>query len=68
MYQFLNSKLDLFSEDAANPWGDRTAKADFGATPRTTNRFIPGYDWNTDKGFFDTAGDKAVQNFEDDSQ
>lgn len=63
-FQFMNSKLDLFSETAAKPWGDRSAK-DMSATPRTTNRFIPGYDWNSDKGFFDEAGDKAAQSFED---
>jgi hypothetical protein len=34
-------------------------------TPRTTNRFVPGYDWNTKKGFFDEQGEKAQRSFED---
>lgn len=63
-YQFQNSRLDLFSETAENAWGDRTAK-DMTATPRTTARFIPGYDWGSAKGFFDEAGDKAVKSFEE---
>ena len=63
-YQFQNSKLDLFSETSENAWGDRSAK-DMTATPRTTARFIPGYDWNSAKGFFDEAGDKAVKSFEE---
>lgn len=66
MYQFQNSNLDLFSEEASaqRKWGDGMAK-DMSRTPRTTARFIPGYDWNTKKGFFDELGDKAVQSFED---
>lgn len=39
-------------------------RGDFTTTPRTTARFIPGYDWNTDRGFFDTIADKAQQDFE----
>ena len=66
-YGFMNSKLDLFSEEAENAkqlrWGDGTKK-DYSATPRTTARFIPGYDWNTKKGFFDDQADKAMQDFE----
>jgi hypothetical protein len=68
MFQFQNSDLDLFSEDAAQKrklqWGDGTAK-DMTKTPRTTSRFIPGYDWNSNKSFFDEQGDKAQQSFED---
>ena len=68
MYQFQNSDLDLFSEDAsrkrAQQWGDGTAK-DMSRTPRTTNRFVPGYDWGSSKGFFDDLGDKAQESFED---
>lgn len=68
MYQFMNSDLDLFSEDANQKrklqWGDGKAK-DMTKTPRTTARFLPGYDWNTDKGFFDEQADKAQQSFED---
>ena len=68
MYQFQNSELDLFSEQAELKrklkWGDGNAK-DMSKTPRTTNRFIPGYDWNSDKGFFDEQGAKAQQSFED---
>lgn len=62
-YQFQNSKLDLFSENAVEPWGDGKVK-DMTKTPRTTARFIPGYDWNSDKGFFDDAADKAQSDFE----
>jgi len=68
MYQFMNSDLDLFSEDASKKrgmqWGDGKAK-DMTKTPRTTARFIPAYDFDTDKGFFDEQGDKAQQSFED---
>ena len=63
-YQFQNSQLDLFSEVSPEPWGEGKAKPDFSRTPRTTNRFLPGYDWNTDKGFFDNAADKAASDFE----
>ena len=63
-YQFQNSNLDLFSEGSKKPWGDASAR-DPMKTPRTTNRFIPGYDWNSDKGFFDTQADKAQSDFED---
>lgn len=59
-YQFQNSKLDLFSEISPTPWGDGRPR-DYSRTPRTTARFIPGYDWNSDKGFFDTVADKAEQ-------
>lgn len=62
-YQFQNSTLDLFSEVSSEPWGDGKAR-DYAKTPRTTNRFIPGYDWNTDKGFFDNAADNAQSDFE----
>ena len=41
-YQFLNSKLDLFSEASPKPWGDGTTR-DPTKVPRTTNRFIPGF-------------------------
>lgn len=62
-YQFQNSKLDLFSEDSVQPWGDGR-RTDPSKTPRTTNRFIPGYDWNSNRGFFDTIADKAESDFE----
>jgi hypothetical protein len=62
-YQFQSSQLDLFSEVSPEPWGDGKAR-NYAKTPRTTNRFIPGYDWNSDKGFFDTAADKAQSDFE----
>eukprot|EP00751_Fragilariopsis_kerguelensis_P029465 CAMPEP_0170928414 /NCGR_PEP_ID=MMETSP0735-20130129/14124_1 /TAXON_ID=186038 /ORGANISM="Fragilariopsis kerguelensis, Strain L26-C5" /LENGTH=255 /DNA_ID=CAMNT_0011329199 /DNA_START=83 /DNA_END=850 /DNA_ORIENTATION=+ len=68
MYQFMNTDLDLFSEDANQKrklqWGDGKAK-NMARTPRTTNRFVPAYDWNSDKSFFDEQGDKAQQSFED---
>jgi hypothetical protein len=63
-YQFQNSKLDLFSENSGEPWGDEKIKEGALKTPRTTNRFIPGYDWNKDRGFFDELGDQASQSFE----
>jgi hypothetical protein len=44
-FQFSNSDLDLFSEDAGRrrqlQWGDGQMK-DMTKTPRTTARFIPG--------------------------
>lgn len=68
MYQFQNSDLDLFSESVSRKrrlqWGDGTAK-DMTRTPRTTARFVPGYDWNSKKGFFDEQGEKAQKSFED---
>ncbi|KAL3936323.1 MAG: hypothetical protein SGBAC_008338 [Bacillariaceae sp.] len=68
MYQLQNSKLDLFSEESSEKretqWGDGSAK-DTSKTPRTTGRFIPGYDWGSEKGFFDDQGDKAQESFED---
>lgn len=67
MYQFQNTDLDLFSERADNKrrlkWGDGKIK-DPNKTPRTTNRFIPGYDWDKDRGFFDDLADKAQDDFE----
>ena len=63
-YQFQNSKLDLFSEVSPEPWGDGKVRADASRTPRTTARFIPGYDWNKDRGFFDDTADKAQSDFE----
>jgi hypothetical protein len=63
-YQFQNSKLDLFSEVSPEPWGDGKVR-DATRTPRTTNRFVPGYDWGSDRGFFDDAADKAQSDFED---
>jgi hypothetical protein len=56
--------LDLFSEVAPDPWGEGKAKADFSKTPRTTNRYLPGYDWNSNKGFFDATADKAEKDFD----
>jgi hypothetical protein len=61
-YQFQNSNLDLFSEASPLPWG-QGQRLDYTKTPRTTNRFVPGYDWNSDKGFFDAAADKAENDF-----
>jgi hypothetical protein len=62
-YQFQNSKLDLFSETAEKPWGDGKVK-DTSRTPRTTARFVVGYDWDKDRGFFDDLADKAQSDFE----
>ncbi len=68
MYQFINSDLDLFSEDANQKrtlrWGDGKKK-DMTKTPRTTARFVPGYDWNSNNGFFDEQANKAQESFED---
>lgn len=54
----------MFSEDAPERWGDGKVK-DATKTPRTTARFIPGYDWNKKGGFFDELGEQASQSFED---
>ena len=68
-FQMLNSKLDLFSESADNErrlaWGDGKIQGFDGSTPRTTARFIPGYDWNVDGGAFDQAAKKAEDDFDD---
>lgn len=66
MYQFQNSDLDLFSESANNnrrlDWGDGKIKSPM-ATPRTTARFVPGYDWDKDGGAFDEAANKAEEDY-----
>ena len=64
MYQLQNSQLDLFSEEAAETrkWGQNK---DMTVTPRTTNRFVPGYDWNKKGGFFDEQGAKFEKSFEE---
>ena len=62
-YQLLNSNLDLFSEDSSKPWGSEERSRDAMKTPRTTNRFVPGYDWGSDRGFFDEAADKAQTDY-----
>jgi len=57
-YQLQNSDLDLFSEEADNQrrleFEDRRPSSQ---TPQTSNRFVAGYDWDKDKGFFDDAAD-----------
>lgn len=67
MYQLQNTKLDLFSESADNSrrleWGDGKIKSPMD-TPRTTGRFIPGYDWDKDDGAFDDAASKYEDDFE----
>jgi len=67
-YQFLNSDLDLFSEDADNKrrlaWGEGKIKGDAG-TPRTTAAFIPGYDWNLEGSAFDEVAKKVDEQWED---
>lgn len=68
-YGVLNSQLNLFEQGQENKdqlkWENSNAKAgSFDATPRTTGRFIPGYDWDTKKGFFDDQADKLMQDFE----
>jgi len=67
MYQLQNSKLDLFSESADNnrrmEWGNGKIRSPMD-TPRTTGRFIPGYDWDKDGGAFDEAASKAEDDFE----
>ena len=66
-FQLQNSKLDLFSEDSAIirelSWGDGRVK-DMSKTPRTTARFIPGYDWDSNRGFFDGLGDKFQKDWD----
>lgn len=67
-FQLQNSKLDLFSEEASMKrelsWGDGRINKDMTRTPRTTARFIPGYDWDSDRGFFDALGDKFQKNWD----
>jgi hypothetical protein len=67
-YQFQNSELDLFSEQADNnkrlAWQDGKVRKDPTKTPRTTGRFIPGYDWDKDRGFFDDLGDKFQEDWD----
>ncbi len=68
-YGFVVSTTDLFSEEA-NDKATREALAWKGkegkglSTPGTTNRFVPGYDWDKDRGFFDDLGDKAQEEWE----
>lgn len=61
-YQLQNSSLDLFSGEGQLSWGE---KRDMAKTPKTTNRFVPGYDWNTRTGAFDEQASKVEQSFED---
>mmetsp|Transcript_24483 Transcript_24483/g.28334 ORF Transcript_24483/g.28334 Transcript_24483/m.28334 type:complete len:256 (-) Transcript_24483:29-796(-) len=67
MYQLQNSNLDLFSENADNErrlaWGEGKVSSS-SATPRTTARFVPGYDWDKDGGAFDEAANKMQDDFE----
>ena len=72
MYQYQNSDLDLFSENAKGKgglsWGDnegKTRSTSASATPRTTARFVPGYDFDKKGGAFDEAANKAQESFED---
>lgn len=69
MYQLQNSDLDLFSEEADNKrrlaWGDGKINSNAAmATPKTTGRFIPGYDWDKKGGFFDDLGDNFQSQFD----
>ena len=69
-YQLINSKLDLFSEEADNKrrlaWAEGKLRSGTGEiTPRTTASFIPGYDWNIEGSAFDEAAKKAEDEFED---
>jgi hypothetical protein len=67
-YQLWNSNLDLFSEQAVEQrrrQNGTSASSRPDSTPRTTNRFIPGYDWNKNSGAFDEQGAKAQSSFED---
>jgi hypothetical protein len=61
-FQMQNSSLDLFSEDASKKWGEQR---DMTTTPKTTNRFVPGYDWDKKGGFFDEQGAAVEQSFEE---
>ena len=60
----INSKLDLFSEESELGWGNGNINPDYTATPRTTARFIPAYDWDKNEGFFDSVANKAAKDFE----
>jgi hypothetical protein len=67
-FQLQNSKLDLFSEDSKLQrelaWGNGRINTDMTRTPRTTARFIPGYDWNSDRGFFDSVADQFQKDWD----
>lgn len=71
LYQMQNSKLDLFSEDANArkqrlTWGNgQMPKMSAMNTPQTTNRFIPGYDWNNDRGFLDDLSNQSQDDSDD---
>lgn len=60
-YQLQNSSLDLFSEASPNPYD--SSRIDFTKTPRTSNRFIPGYDWSSKQGFFDETAEKFESDY-----
>jgi len=62
-YQLQNSSLDLFSESSSKKWGEQRNSVN--ATPRTTNRFVPGYDSNKNGGFFDEQASAVEQSFEE---
>jgi len=65
-YQLMNSKLDLFSEDASSERRSALSEGKLAkeATPQTTAKLLPGNDLDSDKGFLDEQGDKFEDDFE----
>jgi len=49
-----------FVNNRVEPWGE---KKNMGRTPRTTARFVPGFDWDSSQGAFDKAGKDAEDKF-----
>ena len=68
-YQLINSKLDLFSEEADNEqrvaWGEGKLGRGSGEGTLRTVAFIPGYDWDIERSAFDEAAKMVQDDFED---
>ncbi|GMI44573.1 hypothetical protein TrCOL_g2362 [Triparma columacea] len=66
-FGYVVSKTDLFSEDAdvKEQLKLKSGKGGGGGTPRTTGRFVPGYDWDKKGGFFDETAENMENDFID---
>jgi len=59
-----NSEKPNFLKNRVDPWGDGRRK-DTTITPQTTGRFVPGYDLDSEEGFFDKTSKKFEKSFDD---
>lgn len=59
-----DSTLTEIPQATRDVWAEERRKYDPNKTPLTSNRFVPGYDWNRDRGFFDDVGDRMTKQVE----